>query len=197
MIIPKQSRVDLRYEAVAADRIGAGMTLVGIAVLLSLAIFSRVAPGPVIARDPALLPVLTVLVLALFVAGWSWWNNPERLYQHGHELRRDKQYVSASHAFDRAYSARHVPGQKAEALFWAGRSREFAQDHAAALERYRELASLYPDNYWVPESLYRTVVLERQAHNERGVENAYKQLLQNFPENTWTRKATKALAAKS
>ncbi|MDH3222022.1 MAG: tetratricopeptide repeat protein, partial [Gammaproteobacteria bacterium] len=196
LIVPRQSRVDLRYEAVAADRIGVGFTLIGIAGLVLLVFVPRLATGPVTARGPALKPVITVLVLALGVSGWSWWNNPERVYKRGHELRSDQQYLSASRAFDRAYSARQVPGHKAEALFWAGRSLEFADDHAGALDRYRELASLYPDSYWVPESLYRIVLLERQVQNQRAAEDVYKRLLQDFPENNWTRKAIEASGAK-
>ena len=87
---------------------------------------------------------------------------------HGsHEQLSEERYVSAARAFDRAYSARKVPGKKAEALFWAGRSLELEGEQAAALERYRELASLYPDNFWAAESLYRIVLLARQAGDER------------------------------
>ncbi len=108
------------------------------------------------------MAAITVLVLALCVSLWSWWNNPERIYKQGHELLKAERYLSASRAFDHAYSGRHVPGQKAEALFWAGRSLEYLDDHDDALERYRELARLYPDNYWAAESLYRIVMLERK-----------------------------------
>ena len=59
----------------------------------------------------------------------------------------------------------------------------------AAIARYRELVGLYPDNYWVAESLYRIVLVARQAGAEESAEDAYKQLLQDFPENSWTQKA--------
>jgi TolA-binding protein len=89
-----------------------------------------------------------------------------------------------------------VPGQKAEALFWAGRSLEYLDDRAGAQERYRELARRYPDNYWAAESLYRIVMLERSAHNQQGAADAYQQLLQDFPENSWTQKVIEASRAK-
>jgi len=196
LIIPEQSRVDLRYATVTADRVGVGLTLLGLVGLVLLVIFPRTLPAPVIAKGPALKPTIAVFALALSVSLWSWWNNSERIYKQGHERLSDEQYVLASRAFDRAYSARNVPGKKAEALFWAGRSFEFMDEHAGALDRYKELARLYPDNYWAAESLYRIMLLERQAHNERGAQNAYKQLLQDFPDNTWTEKAIKAVAAK-
>ena len=192
LIIPQQSRVELRYGATTADRVGVGLTLLGIVALVLLLVFPRISSAPVMCGGPALKPTIAVLVLALSVSLWSWWNNPERKYKQGHELLKEERYINASRSFDHAYSGRHVPGKKAEALFWAGRSLEFVDDHAGALERYRELASLYPDNYWAAESLYRIVLLARQAHDERGAEDAYKQLLQDFPENSWTLKAGKA-----
>jgi len=191
LIIPEQRRVELRYGTTMADRVGIGLTLFGIIALVLLVIFTRASIGPVSVRGPALLPVTAVLAFALSVSLWSWWNNPERVYKHGHERLSDDRYESAADAFDRAYSARKVPGKKAEALFWAGRSLEFMDDHTGALERYRELASLYPDNYWAAESLYRIVLLARKTGDKRAARDAYRQLLQYFPENTWTQKAVK------
>ena len=197
LVIPEQSRVELRYGAVTADHIGVGLTLTGIAVLVLFVLFPKLSSAPVPVQGPALKPAIAVLVLALSVSLWSWWNNSERMYKQGHELLDEEQYVSASRAFDRAYSARHVPGKKAEALFWASRSLEFENEHKEALERYRELASLYPDNYWAAESLYRIVLLEKQLHNESLAEKAYQQLLQDFPGNNWTRKAGKLFGMES
>lgn len=196
LIVPGQSRVELRYESIGPDLIGAGLTLLGIAGIALLALFPRVSPGPVMVKAPALKPVLLVALLALGLSGWGWWNNPERIYQRGHELRQNERYLAASEAFDRAYNTRHVPGHKAEALFWAGRSLEFAEDHAGALHRYRELVSLFPDNYWAPESLYRIVLLEKQAENGPGAEGAYRRLLEDYPGNAWTRKAIEASGGK-
>ncbi|MGB5180517.1 MAG: tetratricopeptide repeat protein, partial [Gammaproteobacteria bacterium] len=196
LIIPQQSRVELRYGMMTADSVGAALTLLGIIALVLLLVFPRSSPRPVFAHGPALKPTIAVLALALGVSLWSWWNNPERVYKQGHEFLKEERYINASRSFDHAYSGRHVPGKKAEALFWAGRSLEFVDDHAGALERYRELASLYPDNYWAAESLYRIVLLARQTHDEHGSEDAYKQLLQDFPENSWTLKASKASDAK-
>jgi len=195
LIIPGQSRVELRYETVTADRIGVGLTLTGIAALVLLVFFPQTSPVPVSLQGPGLKTAIAALLLALSVSLWSWWNNSERIYKQGHERLSGEQYLSASRAFDRAYSARHVPGKKAEALFWAGRSLEFEDEHEGALVRYKALASLYPDNYWAAESLYRIVMLAGQADDERAAADAYTQLLQNFPENSWTLKAMKASAA--
>ncbi|MGB5716293.1 MAG: tetratricopeptide repeat protein [Gammaproteobacteria bacterium] len=192
LVIPQQSRVELRYGATTADHVGAGLTLLGIVVLVLILVFPRMLPGPVFAQGPALKPTIAVLVLALSVSLWSWWNNPERKYKQGHEQLSDERYLSAARAFDKAYSARKVPGKKAEALFWAGRSYELKDEQAAALERYRELVSHYPDNFWAAESLYRIVLLARQAGDERGAGEAYKQLLQDFPGNRWAQEANKA-----
>jgi TolA-binding protein len=76
-------------------------------------------------------------------------------------------------------------------LFWSARSLEYENEEAGALERYHQLARLYPDNYWAAESLYRIVMLERKAHNATAAREAYKQLLRDFPENSWARKLVK------
>jgi hypothetical protein len=188
LIIPEQSRVELRYAKTTADHVGVVLTLTGIIALVWLLLFPRFSPHPVLARGPALIPAVSVLVLALCASLWSWWNNPERVYKQGHVLLKADRYEPASYAFDRAYSGRHVPGQKAEALFWSARSHEYDNDQDGALQRYRELARLYPDNYWAAESLYRIVMLALQAHNEPAAREAYRQLLQDYPENSWTRK---------
>ncbi len=193
LVVPGQSRVELRYALTTADHVGIGLTLIGLAALVLLVIFPVSLPVPVSAQGPALNPALTVLLVALGLALLSWVNNPERVYKQGHELLSEKHYLPASRAFDRAYDARNVPGQKAEALFWAGRSLDFAGEHAGALDRYRELASLYPDNYWAAESLYRLMLLGRQAGDEQGAGRAYDQLQQDFPDNSWTRKAVREL----
>jgi hypothetical protein len=192
MIVPAQPLVELRYATNTADRVGFVLTLIGIVALVWLLVFPRRPLPPVSARGPALVPVVLGFALVLCVSLWSWWNNPERIYKQGHVLLKAEHYLSASRAFDHAYSGRHVPGQKAEALFWAGRSLEYLDDRAGALQRYHELARQYPDNYWAAESLYRIVMLERSAHNQQGAEDAYKQLLQDFPENSWTQKVIEA-----
>jgi hypothetical protein len=195
LVVPGQSRVELRYALSTADFIGIGLTVIGLAALVLLVIFPKSLPGPVSAQGPALKPALTVLLVALGVSLLSWLNNPERVYKQGHELLSEKRYSSASRVFDRAYKARNVPGKKAEALFWAGRSLDFAGEHTGALDRYRELASLYPDNYWAAESLYRVMLLERRAGDEQAAARAYDQLLQDYPDNSWTRKAVKESGA--
>jgi len=189
LIVPKQPIVELRYEAVTADRVGLVLTLTGIAAFVFFMFFPGASAVSVLVRGPALKPAIAVLVVALSVSLWSWWNNSERIYKQGHGLLKEDQYASASRAFDRAYNARHVPGKKAEALFWAGRSLEFVDDFAAALDRYQELARLYPDNFWAAESLYRIVLLAGQGNDEAAAVKAYQRLQQDFPENNWTRMA--------
>ncbi len=120
LIIPRQSRVELRYEAVTADHVGIWLTVIGVVVLVLLMIIPRTLPCPVIAQGPALKPSSVVLMLALSVALWSWWNNPERVYKQGHDLLSDERYISASHAFDRAYNARKVPGPEGRSIVLGG-----------------------------------------------------------------------------
>ena len=196
LIVPQQTRVELRYEMTRPDYIGIAFSLIGIAGLVIVLIVPGLSYPPVFAQGPAFMITSVLLVLALGVSLWSWWFNPERTYQHGHELLSDKQYMPASRAFDRAFDGRHVPGKKAEALFWAGRSLEFMSDHGDALDRYTTLASEYPDNYWAAEALYRIVMLQTKAGNAASAGMAYQQLTRDFPENNWTNRAIREFGAK-
>ena len=191
LIVPRQPRVELRYAMARPDYIGIAFSLIGIAGLVIVLVVPGLSYPPVYARGPAFVTTFVLLVLAASVSLWSWWFNPERTYQHGHELFSEEQYAPASRAFDRAYDGRHVPGKKAEALFWAGRSLEFMSEYGAALDRYTMLASEYPDNYWAAESLYRIVMLQKQAGNAASANEAYEQLTRDFPENNWTNRAIK------
>jgi hypothetical protein len=197
LIVPKQSRVELRYAPGPADHIGAWLTVVGLIALLWALIAPKASHGPITAQGPALIPTMAVLSIMISGAAWSWWNNPERSYELGHKLFSEEQYLAASHAFDRAYEARTVPGKRAEALFWEGRSLELGGADADALERFKNLVTLYPDSYWAAESLYRVVRLERGAKNPSGAKAAYDKLLQHFPGDKWTQKATEELGTQN
>jgi len=196
LIVPQQSRVELQYATSTPDTVGLVFTLTGIAGLVLVLLVPGLSPAPVIARGPGILSTTIVLVVALTVSLWTWWTNPERTYKHGHELLSEERYALASRAFDRAYDGRHVPGKKAEAVFWAGRSLEFTGDHGAALDRYAVLAREYPDNFWAAESLYRIVMLQTQAGNAASADMAYEQLTRDFPENNWTNRAIREFGAR-
>jgi hypothetical protein len=190
LVVPQQSRVELQYATSAPDTVGFAFTLTGIAGLVLVLLVPGLSPAPVVARGPGALSTTIVLVVALTVSLWTWWTNPERTYKHGHAYLSEDQFDLASQAFDRAYEGRHVPGKKAEALFWAARASEFMGDNKAALERYTSLASLYPDNFWAAESLYRIVMLQSLLQDNDAAAKAYRQLQKDFPDNRWARKAT-------
>ncbi|MDZ4345274.1 MAG: hypothetical protein U1E51_22870, partial [Candidatus Binatia bacterium] len=106
---------------------------------------------------PALIAWLALLAAGFFLGTRS----PERVYNLAWEAMRANRYVEASEGFQRAYQLRRPPAKKEEALFWLAKASELAGRRAQAKARYLELAEHY-HGYWLPESLYTYVLLERQ-----------------------------------
>jgi Tfp pilus assembly protein PilF len=82
---------------------------------------------------------------------------------------------------------RRPPAKKEEALFWLAKSTELAGQRAQAKARYLELIERY-HGYWLPESLYTYVELERQdGHAEQTAPFAAR-LREEYPGNKWMMK---------
>ena len=126
--------------------------------------------------------------LALLAAGiFLGTRSPERVYNLAWEAMRANRYVEASEGFERAYRLRRPPAKKEEALFWLAKASELAGRRAQAKARYLELAERY-HGYWLPESLYTYVLLERQdGHAEQAAPFATR-LREEYPGNKWTLK---------
>jgi Tfp pilus assembly protein PilF len=130
--------------------------------------------------------------LALLAAGFYFGTRaPERIYNLAWEDMRANRYLEASERFRRAYELRRPPAKKEEALFWLAKASELAGRRAQAKARYRELAEHYY-GYWLPESLYTYVLLERQDGRPDLAEPFAMRLRQEYPGNKWTVKLDEA-----
>jgi TolA-binding protein len=129
-----------------------------------------------------------IVWFALLAAGLYFGaRSPERIYNLAWEAMRANRYVEASDGFERAYQLRRPPAKKEEALFWMAKANELAGQRAAAKARYLELAEHY-HGYWLPESLYAYVVLERRdGHSDLATPFAAR-LREEYPGNKWTLK---------
>jgi TolA-binding protein len=132
---------------------------------------------------PALIAWLTLLAAGFYFGTRS----PERLYNLAWEDMRANRYAEASEGFRHAYELRRPPAKKEEALFWLAKASELAGRRTQAKARYLELAEHY-HGYWLPESLYTYVLLERQDGHADLAEPFAIRLRQEYPGNKWTLK---------
>lgn len=130
--------------------------------------------------------------LALLAAGvYFGTRSPERVYSLAWEAMRAQRYIEASEGFARAYQLRRPTAKKEEALFWLAKASELAGRREEAKARYLELAKRY-HGYWLPESLYTYVLLQRQdGHADQAAPFAAR-LREEYPGNKWTLKLDEA-----
>ena len=124
--------------------------------------------------------------LALLAAGFYFeTHSPERIYNKAWQAMAANRYAEASEGFARAYQLRRPPAKKEEALFWLAKASELAGRREQAKARYAELAERY-HGYWLPESLFTYVLLERQdGHGPQAAPFALR-LREEYPGNKWT-----------
>jgi tetratricopeptide (TPR) repeat protein len=191
LLVPRRSRVELVYGNSWADGLGWGLSTLGLVVLV--ASLTRRGAGPVRSAAPSPWRLPLALTLLLAISAGLRWNDPEQVYLQGHQYLEAKRFAEAAREFDRAHERRSAAGRRAEALFWSARSYEYAGEAVAARQRYAELRERYPESYWVPEALYRTLAIEQQRRRVARAQALFEEMRQQFPESRWTREASHLL----
>jgi TolA-binding protein len=144
---------------------------------------------PIAAERPASRwPPTLILWCAMVLVGiFLGYQTPERVYNRGWEAMRADRYTTASQEFERAYRSRRPQAKKEEALFWTAKANELAGNRKQAKARYRELIERF-HGYWIPESLYTYVVLERMDGKPEEAAPFAAKLRAEYPGNIWTLK---------
>ncbi len=194
LVVPQEREIRLVYGHTLVGKLGIAATVLG--ALYSLFALWRRRPEALLGatKERPLKPWKPALIawLALLAAGFYFaLRSPERLYNLAWQDMRANRYVEASEGFRRAYVLRRPPAKKEEALFWLAKASELAGLRAQAKARYLELAEHY-HGYWVPESLYTYVLLERQDGRPDLAAPFAKRLRQEYPESKWTLKLDEA-----
>jgi TolA-binding protein len=133
------------------------------------------------------LPLLAVWLVMVLAGAWYATRAPEREYSRAWESMRANRYAEAAVDFLLAYERRRPQAKKEEALFWLAKASELAGRFDEAAARYRELVENY-HGYWVPESLYTLVVLDKVSAGKIRAEAYAVRLRAEYPENRWARK---------
>jgi 6-pyruvoyl-tetrahydropterin synthase-like protein len=194
LVVPRERQIRLVYGHTLVGKLGIAATVLGaLYALFALGSTRRLALLEPI-KERTLKPWVPAFIvwIALLAAGFYFGTrSPERLYNLAWEDMRANRYVEASEGFARAYELRRPPAKKEEALFWLAKASELAGRRAQAKARYLELAEHY-HGYWVPESLYTYVLLERQDGRPDLAEPFAIRLRQEYPGNKWTLKLAEA-----
>ena len=190
LVVPQEKEIRLVYGHTLTGKLGMAATLVATLCALFVAWASRrqasLAAAEVRARNR--WRATFVACLALLGAGFYFGTrSPERIYNLAWESMRANRYADASAEFARAYALRRPPAKKEEALFWLAKSSELAGRRAEAKARYLELAQRY-HGYWLPESLYTYVLLERKDGQSDLAAPFAARLREEYPGNKWALK---------
>lgn len=201
LVVPQRNIVELEYGWSWGNYVGALFSTLGLLILAAgivrrLPAWTAVVPTPpvIVTR---LRDLLMFATLACGAIGVSWWTDPEHVYFRGHRQLSDNQFAAAAKSFDAAFAGRNVPASRAEALFWAARALDLADDKDAALTRYAQLQQEFPENFWYPESVFRQI----EILHARGVADVPQQLLielrSHAPASPWTQRASELLQPKA
>jgi hypothetical protein len=194
LVVPQEREIRLVYGHTLVGKLGIAVTVLA-ALFALFALWSgrrEALPGAM--KEPGLKPWKPALVawLALLAAGvYLGTRSPERLYNLAWEDMRANRFVEASEGFRRAYELRRPPAKKEEALFWLAKASELSNRREQAKARYLELVEHY-HGYWVPESLYTYVLLERQDGRADLAAPLAMRLRQEYPGSKWALKLDEA-----
>ncbi|MBE0625326.1 MAG: hypothetical protein IH606_10990 [Burkholderiales bacterium] len=194
LVVPQEKEIRLVYGHTLVGKLGIAASLFA-ALYASFALWGlrRKGPAAALTQRPVKpwLPAVIAWVVLLAAGFYFGTRSPERVYNLAWEEMRANRYAQAGELFARAYQMRRPPAKKEEALFWLAKSRELAGQRKQAKAGYRELSERY-HGYWLPETLYTYVVLERQdGHAEQAAPFAAR-LREEYPENKWTLKLDEA-----
>ncbi len=193
LVVPEEKEIHLVYGHTLVGKLGMAATI-GAALLMLLLVWrARLQPtsGPQLAAARfgwrRWMPILAGWLLLAVAGVYFGLRAPERIYQQAWQAMNVSQYVQASEKFLLAYQLRKPPAKKEEALFWLAKSSELAGQRTEAKLRYRELIDQY-HGFWLPETLYTYIRLEREDGNLQVTEAFAQRLREEYPNNPWTLK---------
>ena len=194
LVVPQEKEIRLVYGHTLVGKLGMAATLLAALVALFVLWRGRLHAPRATAEQCAIRPWRPAFIvwLVLLSAGvYFGTRSPERVYNLAWEAMRANRYAEASAGFARAYELRRPPAKKEEALFWLAKASELSGQRAQAKARYLELAERY-HGYWLPESLYTYVELERLDRRSEQAAPFAARLREEYPGNKWTLKLDEA-----
>ncbi|MFA7269726.1 MAG: 6-pyruvoyl-tetrahydropterin synthase-related protein [Sterolibacterium sp.] len=200
LVVPQEREIRLVYGHTQVGWLGMLATLLASLSAMWIAWRGRPLPSATPAHSPAhspdmpapagltrWLPLLAGWGLLIVAGLYFAIRSPEQVYSQAWESMRSNQYQAAGEKFASAYAMRRPPAKKEEALFWSAKASELAGQRSAAKLRYRDLCDHY-HGYWLPESLYTLVLLERLDGQAAVAEPYARRLREEYPNNMWALK---------
>ncbi len=197
LVVPQEREIRLVYGHTFVGALGMVATVCSALCILFIAWRRRqhaaVLPGQADAEHaPGRWWPLWIAWVAMAAVGGYWaTHSPEQIYNRAWVAMRANRFATASEDFARAYALRRPQAKKEEALFWLAKSSELAGQRAVAKAYYLELAEHY-HGYWLPESLYTYVLLEKLDGNSSRAAPFEARLREEYPGNKWTLKLDEA-----
>ncbi|MBS1198666.1 MAG: hypothetical protein H6R18_2451 [Proteobacteria bacterium] len=189
LVMPQEKEIRLVYGHTMIGKLG--MLASALAALLALYLAFRKGETKTLPEIGVktvwryFTPILAGWLLLVIAGVYFGIRSPERVYKQAWEALNAEHFQAAAQDFERAYALRRPPAKREEALFWLAKSVERAGNRAQAKQRYRELAEHF-HGFWLPESLYTYVQLERQDGRGKEVEAFAQRLREEYPNNPWT-----------
>ncbi|OQA33834.1 MAG: membrane protein [Betaproteobacteria bacterium ADurb.Bin341] len=190
LVVPQEKEIRLVYGSTWLGQLG----IVATALSALLALFLGLRPSASAPQPPeqapdrrSLLPLVLGGALLVLAGGLLVWRSPERAYKEAWEAFNAGRFHEAAGCFERAYDLRRPPAKKEEALFWLAKSMERAGKMNEAKQRYRALFEQF-HGYWLPESVYTYIQLERRDGRSSEAEPFVRWLREEHPHNSWTQK---------
>ncbi len=195
MVVPEESEIRLVYGHTLIGRLGMAASAAALLLLVWIGYRRwRGTPAPVAmevcdratGKERAWWLAAAWLVL-IAAGGYFAAGSPERVYGRAWEAMRANRYQEASDHFAQAYARRRPPAKREEALFWWAKSSELAGQYQQAIAHYQELVAHY-HGYWLPESLYQLVHLQRRYGQAASAAPLIARLREEYPADRWTLK---------
>jgi len=192
LVVPETNTVELVYGTTPIGRYGQLASILAVCVIVVHLAYRawKKSPPHKTAVNPAIGAALLVWLILLGGLNFeAYQNDPERYYRRGWEAMRRQDYKTAAQDFDRIEGLRRSSAAQEEALFWAAKAHEQANEHSAAKKRYQKLVEQYTGR-WIPESLYALSRLQRSDNQLQAAQVLEQRLRSDYPQNDFARALT-------
>lgn len=191
LVVPQEKEIRLVYGHTLVGKLGilatGGSALLVLFLALRRSRRASCPPENAASVLRSLSPLLAGGVLLFVAGGLLALSSPERAYKEAWEAFNAGRFQQAAGYFERAYRLRRPPAKKEEALFWQAKSMERAGRLSEAKQQYRMLFEQF-HGYWLPESVYTYIQLERRDGRGDETESLVRWLREEHPHNPWTQK---------
>jgi len=194
LVVPQEPEIRLSYGHTLVGKLGIFSTVSSAFFILFIAWRTRLsrptAPVSSMLFSSSFLPwhaYVLVWISMVAVGAYLVVHSSERIYNRAWDAMRANRLEESIRGFGEALALRRPPAKKEEALFWLAKALEMGGKRPEAKARYKELIDHYY-GFWLPESLYTYIVLEKLDGNLQQATRYVARLRKEYPNNKWAAK---------